>query len=132
MRSWTNGRPCGHGAVSAIPALLIPGSLRSIQLGKMATLAKLQAEHVRLCLNAMTLRPEIETEEVYLHKAAEAAISTIQTHVEMTKRDHALRCGVDVSLSLGPLLRAALCDIVSPSGCLSHPTASLAPSYTGR
>jgi hypothetical protein len=76
--------------------LTCSGSLRSIQLGHLATLAKLQAEHVKLCLNALTLRPEVVTEEVYLQKAAEAAITTIQTHAEMTKRDLILRCGVDV------------------------------------
>lgn len=72
------------------------GSLQSIQLGELGVLAKLQAEHIRLCLNALTIRPEIVTEQQYLHKAADAAINTIQIHADIPKRGQALSCAVDV------------------------------------
>jgi hypothetical protein len=63
-------------------------------------LAKLQAEHVRLCLNALTLMHDTGANEVYLKKAAEAAINTIQLHVDISKSPETLSYSVDVSQAI--------------------------------
>lgn len=88
------------------------GSLSAIKLGKSGRLAKLQSEHVRLCLNSLALKPGLlETDNSaltpsmasYVQKATEAAINTIQAHSDAVDEDDYLSYSVDVSFSVNLL-----------------------------
>lgn len=91
---------------SADPA----GSLYAIQLGPCSRLAKLQSEHVRLCLNSLALKPGLQEnatgEEAILMQncvrlATESALNTIQTHFDVSRTDMILSYSVDVSMCRG-------------------------------
>lgn len=75
------------------------GSLSAIQLGASGRLAKLQSEHIRLCLNSLALKPGLtDTMSMtsYIQKATEAAINTVQAHADSVKDDMYLSYSVDV------------------------------------
>ncbi|KAH7390063.1 hypothetical protein BKA64DRAFT_112325 [Cadophora sp. MPI-SDFR-AT-0126] len=76
------------------------GSSHALYLGASARIARLQAEHLRLSINAMALRSSThsdshESSVTYLRKALNAAKSTIQTHFESSQTDHALSFATD-------------------------------------
>lgn len=81
----------------------VTGSSHALYLGASARIARLQAEHLRLSINAMALRSSThsdghESSVTYLRKALNAAKSTIQTHFESSQTDLALSFATDVSL----------------------------------
>ncbi|WWC60802.1 uncharacterized protein I303_103378 [Kwoniella dejecticola CBS 10117] len=74
------------------------GSPYSLYLGSSARIARLQADHMRLCLNSFALKSGPEEDEVVaqcLKKALNAAMSTIQTHHESSQTDMALSFATD-------------------------------------
>ncbi|CAP97289.1 Pc22g00010, partial [Penicillium rubens Wisconsin 54-1255] len=76
------------------------GSSHALYLGASARIARLQAEHLRLSINAMALRSSThsdghESSVTYLRKALNAAKSTIQTHFESSQTDLALSFATD-------------------------------------
>ncbi|CAN9241101.1 unnamed protein product [Alternaria alternata] len=76
------------------------GSSNALYLGASARIARLQAEHLRLSINAMALRSSTHSEGhessiTYLRKALNAATSTIQTHFESSQTDLALSFATD-------------------------------------
>nr|XP_019013828.1 uncharacterized protein I206_01902 [Kwoniella pini CBS 10737]OCF52609.1 hypothetical protein I206_01902 [Kwoniella pini CBS 10737] len=74
------------------------GSPYSLYLGSSARIARLQADHMRLCLNSFALKSGPEEDEVVaqcLKKALNAAMSTIQTHHESSQTDLALSFATD-------------------------------------
>ncbi|KAJ5814476.1 hypothetical protein N7474_006253 [Penicillium riverlandense] len=76
------------------------GSSHALYLGASARIARLQAEHLRLSINAMALRSSThsdghESSVTYLRKALNAAKSTIQTHFESSQTDIALSFATD-------------------------------------
>ncbi|WWC89732.1 uncharacterized protein L201_004657 [Kwoniella dendrophila CBS 6074] len=74
------------------------GSPYSLYLGSSARIARLQAEHMRLCLNSFALKSSPEEDEIVsqcLKKALNAAMSTIQTHHESSQTDLALSFATD-------------------------------------
>ncbi|CAN9403101.1 unnamed protein product [Alternaria alternata] len=76
------------------------GSSHALYLGASARIARLQAEHLRLSINAMALRSSTHSEGhegsiTYLRKALNAATSTIQTHFESSQTDLALSFATD-------------------------------------
>jgi hypothetical protein len=76
------------------------GSPYTLYLGSSARIARLQAEHMRLCLNSYALKSAPEEDELIalcLKKALNAAMSTIQTHYESSQTDLALSFATDVS-----------------------------------
>ena len=80
-------------------ALLITGSPYALYLGSSARIARLQAEHMRLCLNSYALKAAPDGDELVaqcLKKALNAAMSTIQTHYESSQTDLALSFATDV------------------------------------
>jgi hypothetical protein len=81
----------------------VTGSSHALYLGASARIARLQAEHLRLSINAMALRSSTHSEGhegsiTYLRKALNAATSTIQTHFESSQTDLALSFATDVGL----------------------------------
>ncbi|KAJ5378891.1 hypothetical protein N7509_012010 [Penicillium cosmopolitanum] len=83
------------------------GSSHALYLGASARIARLQAEHLRLSINAMALRSSThsdghESSVTYLRKALNAATSTIQTHFESSQTDLALSFATDQVVSLDP------------------------------
>ena len=76
----------------------VPGSRYTLYLGASARIARLQGEHMRLCINSYALRPGNDVFVApYLRKALNAASSTIQTHFESSESDLALSFATDVS-----------------------------------
>jgi hypothetical protein len=76
------------------------GSPYTMYLGSSARIARLQAEHMRLCLNSFALKSAPEQDDMvssFLKKALNAAKSTIQTHFESSQTDLALSFATDVS-----------------------------------
>ncbi|WVW82755.1 hypothetical protein I302_104766 [Kwoniella bestiolae CBS 10118] len=74
------------------------GSPYTLYLGSSARIARLQADHMRLCLNSFALKSGPEEDEVVaqcLKKALNAAMSTIQTHHESSQTDLALSFATD-------------------------------------
>ncbi|WWD01078.1 hypothetical protein V866_008016 [Kwoniella sp. B9012] len=74
------------------------GSPYTLYLGSSARIARLQADHMRLCLNSFALKSGPEGDEVVaqcLKKALTAAMSTIQTHHESSQTDLALSFATD-------------------------------------
>lgn len=79
----------------------LTGSSHALYLGASARIARLQAEHLRLSINAMALRSSThsgghESIVTYLRKALNAAKSTIQAHFESSQTDLALSFATDV------------------------------------
>ncbi|WWD16207.1 hypothetical protein CI109_100633 [Kwoniella shandongensis] len=74
------------------------GSPYTLYLGSSARIARLQADHMRLCLNSFALKSGPD-EDPYvaqcLKKALNAAMSTIQTHYESSQTDMALSFATD-------------------------------------
>jgi hypothetical protein len=69
-------------------------------LGASSRVARLQLEHLRLCLNSSALTSRLEGSEDIarcLRLAANAATSTIQLHFESTQTDSGLSFATDVS-----------------------------------
>ncbi|WRT67431.1 uncharacterized protein IL334_004402 [Kwoniella shivajii] len=74
------------------------GSPYTMYLGSSARIARLQADHMRLCLNSFALKSGPEEDELVaqcLKKALNAAMSTIQTHHESSQTDLALSFATD-------------------------------------
>ncbi|WVR05443.1 hypothetical protein IAU60_002459 [Kwoniella sp. DSM 27419] len=74
------------------------GSPYTLYLGSSARIARLQADHMRLCLNSFALKSAPEEDELVaqcLKKALNAAMSTIQTHYESSQTDMALSFATD-------------------------------------
>lgn len=89
--------------------MCVVGSSHGLYLGASARIARLQAEHLRLSINAMALRSSTrsdghESSVMYLRKALNAAKSTIQTHFESSQTDLALSFATDVSLRFSLLV----------------------------
>jgi hypothetical protein len=104
MRGLTNGHGYGFGLVSQLETFdlwrLTIGSPYALYLGSSARIARLQAEHMRLCLNSYALKAGPDEDELAaqcLKKAMNAAMSTIQTHFESSQTDLALSFATDVS-----------------------------------
>ncbi|KAH8622035.1 hypothetical protein IG631_23141 [Alternaria alternata] len=107
------------------------GSSHALYLGASARIARLQAEHLRLSINAMALRSSTHSEGhegsiTYLRKALIAATSTIQTHFESSQTDLALSFATDVGLrsSLPTSARA-----LSGHRTLTYRTRMLGPDH---
>ena len=84
-------------------AHLTQGSTYALYLGPSARVARLQAEHMRLCLNSYVLKVGTEKDEAIgqcLRNALNAAVSTIQTHHESSQTDFGLSFATDVSTGL--------------------------------
>ena len=89
----------------------VSGSPYALYLGPSTRLARLQSEHMRLCLNSFALKStsgDSPEDDVYagpegqalgqcLKKALNSAMSTIQTHYESSQTDLALSYAIDVS-----------------------------------
>ncbi|WVQ87185.1 hypothetical protein IAS59_000908 [Cryptococcus gattii] len=74
------------------------GSPYSLYLGSSARIARLQADHMRLCLNSFALKSSPDEDEFVaecLKKALNAAMTTIQTHYESSQTDLALSFATD-------------------------------------
>ncbi|OCF39443.1 hypothetical protein I317_06767 [Kwoniella heveanensis CBS 569] len=74
------------------------GSPYTLYLGSSARIARLQADHMRLCLNSFALKSGPDEDEYVaqcLKKALNAAMSTIQTHYESSQTDMALSFATD-------------------------------------
>lgn len=116
MGDWTIGQGYGSGRVSRPFARLTHGSRRrggarigplhhtgspyALYLGSSVRIARIQAEHLRLCLNSYALKAGPDEDELigkYLKKALNAALGTIQTHFESNQTDLALSFATDVS-----------------------------------
>lgn len=90
---------------SVCPSLLDQTSIRAgspyaLYLGSSVRIARVQAEHLRLCLNSYALKTGAEEDESIgrcLKKALNAAMGTIQTHFESSQTDLALSFATDVS-----------------------------------
>lgn len=94
---WAGERPLSPGSYDHAD---LTGSPYTLYLGSSARFARLQAEHMRLCLNSYALKSSSEADETaspYLQKALNAAMSTIQTHFESSQTDLALAFATDVS-----------------------------------
>jgi len=79
---------------------LTAGSPYAHYLGSFARIARLQSEHMRLCLNSYALKAGPDEDELVgpcYRKAIDAAMSTIQTHYESSQTDLALSFATDVS-----------------------------------
>ncbi len=103
-----SGRDSGYGTVSSPSPEMVSclsdatGSPYALYLGSSARITRLQAEHLRLCLNSFALKSGPDENEMvagYLKKALNAAMSTIQTHYESCQTDLALSFATDVSHS---------------------------------
>ncbi|ODN75095.1 hypothetical protein L202_06311 [Cryptococcus amylolentus CBS 6039] len=73
-------------------------SPNGLYLGSSARIARLQADHMRLCLNSFALKSSPEKDEFVsecLRKALNAAMATIQTHHESSVTDMALSFATD-------------------------------------
>ncbi|EIW72499.1 hypothetical protein TREMEDRAFT_24778 [Tremella mesenterica DSM 1558] len=87
------------------------GSFHALQLGPCSRLAKLQSEHVRLCLNSLALKPGLQENvtgddamlmQNCIKQATEAALNTIQTHFDVSNSDMILSYSVDyITITLG-------------------------------
>lgn len=78
------------------------GSPYTLYLGSSARIARLQAEHMRLCLNSFALKSRPDTDDFIgqcLKKALIAAQSTIQTHFDSSQTDFALSFATDVGIA---------------------------------
>ncbi|KAK8869531.1 hypothetical protein IAR55_000097 [Kwoniella newhampshirensis] len=74
------------------------GSPYTLYLGSSARIARLQADHMRLCLNSFALKSGPDEDPFVaqcLKKALNAAMSTIQTHFESSQTDMALSFATD-------------------------------------
>ncbi|ORX33857.1 hypothetical protein BD324DRAFT_206404 [Kockovaella imperatae] len=74
------------------------GSPYALYLGPSVRIARLQAEHLRLCLNSYALKAGADEDEEIgqcLKKALNAAMGTIQTHFESSQTDLALSFATD-------------------------------------
>ncbi|WVQ78436.1 hypothetical protein IAT38_000522 [Cryptococcus sp. DSM 104549] len=74
------------------------GSPYTLYLGSSARVARLQADHMRLCLNSFALKSGPDGDDLVaecLKKALNAAMSTIQTHHESSQTDLALSFATD-------------------------------------
>ncbi|GFZ52252.1 hypothetical protein JCM24511_10025 [Saitozyma sp. JCM 24511] len=74
------------------------GSQYALHLGPSARLARLQADHLRLCLNSYALKGRADEDEEIakcLRAALNAATSTIQTHHESSQTDLGLSFATD-------------------------------------
>ncbi|WVF71872.1 hypothetical protein IAT40_006682 [Kwoniella sp. CBS 6097] len=74
------------------------GSPYTLYLGSSARIARLQADHMRLCLNSFALKSGPDEDDYVaqcLKKALNAAMSTIQTHYESSQTDMALSFATD-------------------------------------
>jgi hypothetical protein len=77
------------------------GSPYTLYLGSSARIARLHAEHIRLCLNSFALQAAPEADgatAACLKKGLMAAQSTIQTHFDSSQTDLALSFATDVSI----------------------------------
>lgn len=109
---WSGGSDSVQNAIS-VPLFrfswvsrLTSGSPYTLYLGSSARIARLQAEHMRLCLNSFALKSSPEQDDLiasFLKKALNAAMSTIQTHFESSQTDLALSFATDVSIPLFPV-----------------------------
>lgn len=116
MEDWTIGQSYGSGRVSRPFARLTHGTCRgeascderlhhsgspyALHLGSLVRIARVQSEHLRLCLNSYALKAGADEDELigkYLKKALNAALGTIQTHFESNQTDLALSFATDVS-----------------------------------
>jgi hypothetical protein len=80
----------------------LSGSPYAIYLGTSVKIARLKAEHMRLCINSYALKFSPDEDEYIascLKNAFNAAVSTIQTHFESSQGDFALSFATDVSSS---------------------------------
>jgi hypothetical protein len=76
------------------------GSPYALYLGPSARVARLQAEHLRLCLNSYVLKVGQENDGAVgqcLRNAFNAAVNTIQTHQDSSQTDFGLSFATDVS-----------------------------------
>ena len=75
------------------------GSPYALYLGSWPRLARLQAEHMRLCLNSFALKSGPDEDEMIAQcrkRALDAAVSTIQTHYKSSQTDLVLTFATDV------------------------------------
>lgn len=83
------------------------GSPYSLYLGSSARIARLQADHMRLCLNSFALKSSPDEDDFVaecLKKALNAAMTTIQTHYESSQTDLALSFATDVSANVSAVV----------------------------
>ena len=104
--------------ISRHGSLIFPlGSTYALYLGPSARVARLQAEHMRLCLNSYVLKVGTEKDEAIgqcLRNALNAAVSTIQTHHESSQTDFGLSFATDVSHPSAPILSYLLSAFHNP------------------
>lgn len=84
------------------------GSYDTIKLGIYSKLAKVYGEHVRLCLNALSLNliatgdNESQQNQIlrpYLARACEAAVAIVETYAGPGSTELLVRYGADVSIN---------------------------------
>jgi hypothetical protein len=66
-----------------------------VHLGASASIASLQAEHLRLCINSYALQAAGDVSPS-LHKAFNAAVALISAHSKSSQGDLALSFAIDV------------------------------------
>lgn len=111
-----SGNASGHGMVSLmihpnirfLELIFNEGSYDTIMLGIYTKFAKVYGEHVRLCLNALSLNlitgnTDHENQQndlrLYLAKACESAISIVKTYAASDNAELFVRYGADVGPS---------------------------------
>lgn len=89
-------------------------------MGPCTRFAKLQAEHVRLCLNSIALKPDLqetatgdeaELMQSCVRRAAEAAINMIQMHLDAARSDHAFSYSFEVRYGLDWSAKLSTADV---------------------
>lgn len=93
---------------------LYSGSSYAIYLGPSARLARLHAEHIKLCINSYALKAGVEGDvqlSQSLKKALVAAMGIIQAHFDAAQSDLVLSFAADVRPNFDKALLCSITDI---------------------